>query len=79
MFGMIKKMFIGLLIGLFNASTHAKCVSLSNQKSEIQFTLITLHPNENNQELHCYPFELEVVIPLLNYLREYVLQIKQTI
>ena len=41
MFGMIKKMFIGLLISLVNASTHTKCVSLSNQKFKIQFTLIT--------------------------------------
>ena len=27
------------------ASHHAKCVSLSNQKYEIQHTLINLHPN----------------------------------
>ena len=32
MFGSIKKMFIGLLTGLVNASNHEKCVSLSNQK-----------------------------------------------
>ena len=60
MFGMIKKMFIGLLISLVNASTHTKCVSLSNQKFEIQFILITLHPNENNQELHYYPYEVKL-------------------
>ena len=29
MFGIIKKMFIGLLTGLVSASNHTKCVSLS--------------------------------------------------
>ena len=32
--------------GLVNASNHTKCLSLSNQKCEIQPTLINLHPNE---------------------------------
>ena len=32
MFGLIKKMFIGLLTGLVNGSNHTKYVSLSNQK-----------------------------------------------
>ena len=36
MFGLIKRVFIGLLTGLVNA----KCVSLSNQKCEIQTTLL---------------------------------------
>ena len=31
-------------------------MSLSNQKCIIKPTLINLHPNENNQELHYYPF-----------------------
>ena len=35
-----------------NCSTHTKCVSLNNQKDEIQTVLIKLHPNEYNQELH---------------------------
>ena len=39
-------MFMGLLTGLVNASNHIKCVSLSNQKCEIQHTLLNLHPNE---------------------------------
>ena len=56
MFGIIKKMFIVLLASIVNASTHAKCVSLSHQKCEIQSTFINLHPNEYNQELHYYPF-----------------------
>ena len=46
MFGLIKKMFIGLLISTVNASNHAKCVLLSNQKCMTQSTLINLHPNE---------------------------------
>ena len=56
MFGLIKKMFIVLLTSLVNASNHTKCISLSNQKCMIQPTLINLHPNENTQGLHYYPF-----------------------
>ena len=48
-FGLIKKIFIGLLTVLVNGSNHRKCVSLSNQKCMIQPTLINLHPNEYNQ------------------------------
>ena len=40
MFGIIKKIFMGLLISIVNASNHTKCVSLSNQKCMIQPTLI---------------------------------------
>ena len=32
MLGLIKKIIIGLLIGLLNGSNHTKYVSLSNQK-----------------------------------------------
>ena len=49
MFGLIKKIFIGLLTGLVNGSNHTKCVSLSNQKCKIQPTLINLHPNKYRQ------------------------------
>ena len=49
-------MFIVLLSSIVNASNHTKCVSLSNQKCEIQPTLINLHPNEHSQEFHYYPF-----------------------
>ena len=56
MLEIIKKKFIVLLISIVNASIHARCISLSNQKWEIQPTLINLHPNENNQEFHHYPF-----------------------
>ena len=35
-------------------------MSLSNQKYEIQPTLINLHPNENNQELHYYLFAVKL-------------------
>ena len=31
-------------------------VSLSNQKCEIQPTLINFYPNEYSQEFHHYPF-----------------------
>ena len=60
MFGIIKKMFIVLLTSIVNASNHTKCVSLSNQKCEIQPTLINLHPNEYSQEFHCYPFAVKL-------------------
>ena len=46
MFGLIKKIFMGLLINIFNTSNHMKRVSLSNKKIEIQPTFINLHPNE---------------------------------
>ena len=49
MFGLIKKMFMVLLIGIVNSSNHSKCVSLSNQKYEIQPTFINLHRNEYSQ------------------------------
>ena len=44
MFGIIKKMFLVLLSNIVNASNHTKCVLLSNQKCEIQPTIINLHP-----------------------------------
>ena len=31
-------------------------LSFSNQKCEIQPTLINFYPNENSQEFHHYPF-----------------------
>ena len=48
MFVLIKKIFMELLINIDNASNHTKCVSLSNQKCEIQPTFVNLHPNEYN-------------------------------
>ena len=56
MFEIIFKMFIVLLANIANASNHTKCVSLSNQKCEIQPTLTNLHPNEYRQEFQYYPF-----------------------
>ena len=46
MFRLIKKIFIGFLTVLVNGCNHTKYVSLSNQKSMIQPTLINLRPNE---------------------------------
>ena len=60
MFELIKKMFIALLNNIVNASKHTKCVSLSNQKCEIQPTLINLHPHEYNQEFYYYPFPVKL-------------------
>ena len=45
-------MFIVLLTSVVNGSNNSKCVSLGNQKCEIQPTLINESPNEWNQELH---------------------------
>ena len=47
MFGLIKKVFIGLLTSLVNA--FSKFSSLSNQKCMTEPTLINLHPNEYSQ------------------------------
>ena len=76
MFDLLKEMFIRL------SSHYPK--SLSNQKCKIQPTLINLHPNEYNQELHYYSFAvkldvLDVVIFLMTYLIKYVFQRKQKI
>ena len=62
MFGLIKKMFIGLTNGLVNTSNDAKCISLTNQKCDIQPTLTNLHPNEKSQELRYYPFTVNLDI-----------------
>ena len=60
MFGFIKKMFIGLLTSIVNASSHTKWISLSNQKCKVQPTLIKLHPNEYTQGLRYYPFAVNL-------------------
>ena len=56
MFGLIKKIFIGLLTGIASGTNHTKCVSLSNQKCTTHHTIINLHPIEYSQGLHYYPF-----------------------
>ena len=53
-------MFIVLLTSIVNSSTHTICISLSNQKLEIQPTFIDLHPNEFSQEFHYYPFTVKL-------------------
>ena len=50
----------GLLTSIVSFFNHRKCVSLSNQKCMAQPTLINLHPNEYSQELHCYPFAVNL-------------------
>ena len=85
MFGIIKKMFIGLLTNIVNASNYTKCVSLSNQKCTTQPTFINLHSNEYTQGLCHYPFAAdlnrspEVVILLMTDLIKYAFQTKQKI
>ena len=51
MFGLIKKIFIGLITGIVNASNHTKYLTFSDQKHLTQSTLINLHPNEYSQGL----------------------------
>ena len=60
MFGLIKKIFIGLLSGRVNGSNHSKCVQLSNKKCMIQPTFLNLHPNGYRQELHNNPFAVKL-------------------
>ena len=59
MFELIEKL-IGLLTGLFNGANHTKCVLLINQKCQIQPTVINLHLNEYNQEIHYYSFAVKL-------------------
>ena len=61
-FGLIRKVFIGLLTGLVNGSNHTKCVSLSNENCMIQHTLISLHPNKYNQKFYYYSFAVTIQI-----------------
>ena len=60
MFGLIKKIFIGLLTGIVSVSNHTKYVLLSNQRCMSQPTIINLHPNEYSQEFHNYPFAVNL-------------------
>ena len=59
LFGINKKMFV-LLSSIVNAVSNTKYVSLSNQKCEIQSTLINLHPYEYSQEFHYYSFSVKL-------------------
>ena len=85
MLGIIKKIFMGLLIAIFNASDHTMCVLLSNQKCMIQPTFINLHPNEYSQGFHYYPFAVKLdrcvgsFNTLKTYLIKFVFQMKQKI
>ena len=60
MFGLIKKIFIGLLGGPVNESNQTKCVSLSNQTFMTEPTLNNLYPNEYSQEFHYYLFAVKL-------------------
>ena len=60
MFGLNKKTFIRLLIGITNISNLANCFFLSNQKCKIRPTLINLHPNECSHEFHYYSFAVKL-------------------
>ena len=57
---LFKKIFITSLNGLVSACNHRKCVSLSNEKCEIEPTFINLHPNKNSQEFCYYPFTVKL-------------------
>ena len=59
MFGFITKIYIRLLTNVVTSSNHTKFVSLSNQKFEIQSTLIDLHPNEYTQ-YHPFVVNLDI-------------------
>ena len=82
---LIKKFFSGLSTSLVSASSHAVCISLSNQKCEIHLIRINLHPNEYSQELHYYPFAVKLdrcvgsCDSLNTYLIKYVFKTKQKI
>ena len=60
MFGLIKKIFIGLLTDMISASNHTNCVFLSNQICMIEPTLIKLHSKEYRQEFQYYQFSVKL-------------------
>ena len=60
MFGVIKQALIGLLATIHHASSYAKWISLNNQPSITQPTLINLHPNESKQGLRYYSFAVNL-------------------
>ena len=60
MFELINKIFVGLLTGIVSASKDKKCVSLSNQKCEIQHVFNNLHLNKYSQEFQYYPFTVKL-------------------
>ena len=55
-----KKCFFIICHIICHTSNHTKCVFLSNQKYNIQPTLINLYPNKYVQESHYYPFEVKL-------------------
>ena len=57
---LLKKEFFVFLTSLINASSYTKYVSLSNQKCDIEPTLINLNPNEYSHELHYHSFAVEL-------------------
>ena len=63
MFALIKKkiVFLTTLTAIVViAFSHTKCISWSNQKCQIQLTLINLHTNKYSQILHCYSFTVKL-------------------
>ena len=60
MFGIIKQKIILSLSSIVNASNHAKCVFLCNQKCKTQPTLINSYPNKYSQKFHYYPFAIKL-------------------
>ena len=60
-FALIKNIFIELWAGIVNGSNlcDVNSVLLSNQKYNIQPTLINLRPNEYSQEFHFYSFAVK--------------------
>ena len=52
--------FIGSLAGIVNVSNHTKGISLNNQLCMTLPVLTDLNPDEHNQELCCYPFNVNV-------------------
>ena len=61
MLALIKKMFTGLLTSIVNASNHAECTSLRNQKCLVHSSLVNLYPNAYSQELHSYSFVVNLI------------------
>ena len=52
--------FCGSVVSIANTPGHKTCISLNNQQSMTQATLINLHPNEYIEGLRYYPFALNL-------------------
>ena len=59
---------------IVTASSHTKCISMTNQKCMTQPTVFNLYPNECSVEFHYYPFavNLDKCVGSCNTLNDFI-------